>query len=140
MLLCQDFGGSHDAALEAIVHGYEHGHKCDQGLPAAHISLEQAVHLSARTHVAADLLHDFFLGAGEFKGEVVLVKGVKAITYFFKYIAPVFIIPFCFPLKDVQLDVEKLFELEPQFGLFVLRGTVGKVDLAHGTIQVHELK
>lgn len=47
-VLCgKDFCGSHQACLCAVAYGYEHGHQCHERLSAAHIALEQAVHLPA---------------------------------------------------------------------------------------------
>ncbi len=127
-------------ALETIVHGDQHGHKCHQGFPAAHITLQQAVHLTARAHIPPDLLHYFFLGTGQFKGKVIPVKGIEGFSHRLEYISPEPLVSIGLSLQDVQLDVEELFEFKSQFGLFVLSSVVGKMDLPHGGIQVHQVQ
>ena len=62
MLCGQDFSRCHEAGLETIVQGQEHHHKGNDGLAAAHVTLQQAVHLMARTQVLSDFLDDTLLG------------------------------------------------------------------------------
>jgi hypothetical protein len=61
MLLGQYLGGSHYAGLISVVYGYEHSHKCHHRLTAAHIALQQTVHLAAAAHVVTYLADNAFL-------------------------------------------------------------------------------
>ena len=65
MLLGKYLGRSHYAGLISVVYGYEHGHKCYHSLAAAHITLEQAVHLASAAHVVTDFTYNPFLCSGQ---------------------------------------------------------------------------
>ena len=83
MLHRQHFGRSHDAGLVAVVHrdeGREHGH---HRLAAAHISLQEAVHLLSGHGIAAYLLDDPFLGPCQFVWKL-SVAIVESLSYFRK--------------------------------------------------------
>ena len=54
----QYLGGGHQAGLVAVVDGDEHAHEGDQGFAAAHVALQQPVHLAAAAHVGPYLLDD----------------------------------------------------------------------------------
>ena len=58
----------HDTRLITVVEGDEHRHQGHQCLSAAHIALQQTVHLSTRAHILADLPDDALLGFCERKG------------------------------------------------------------------------
>ena len=68
MLRGEDFGRCHQACLHAIVKCYKHAEKGYEGLSAAHISLQQPVHLLSGTHVGADFLDDALLRPCQFEG------------------------------------------------------------------------
>ena len=55
MLLSKHFRRCHDACLETVSYGYEGRQYGDHGLTAAHISLQQPVHLQSALHVPMDL-------------------------------------------------------------------------------------
>ena len=65
MLAGEDLGGRHHAGLVAVVHGQQHRHQRHEGLAAADVALQQAVHLVARDGVLPDLPDDPFLRSGE---------------------------------------------------------------------------
>ena len=67
MLLSEDFGGGHQAGLKSVVYGNEHRHEGDEGFARTNIALQEPVHLMTAVHVAAYLVHDAFLGSGEFE-------------------------------------------------------------------------
>ena len=77
MLDSQYLGWGHQARLKAIIDGNEHTHQGHQCFSAAHITLQQAVHLLPRTHIPPDLFQYLLLGPCEFEGQVVLIKAVK---------------------------------------------------------------
>ena len=88
MLLRQDFGGCHHTGLVAVVKGQEHHHESHDGLPAAHIALEQAVHLMTAAHVDADLTDHALLRVGQRKGEVVLIERIEVVANLAEDITP----------------------------------------------------
>ena len=70
-------GRSHHAGLIAVVHGQQHRHQRHEGLAAADVALQQAVHLESRHGVLPDLLDDPLLGSGQREGEFFVVEGVE---------------------------------------------------------------
>ena len=81
MLLGKNLGGSHDAGLETVVQRQQHGHEGHQGLPGAHVALQQTVHLLSAAHVFAYLARHSLLCVGEREGQVVVVEGVEEMAY-----------------------------------------------------------
>ena len=55
VLVGEDFGGGHHTGLGTVVDGQEHGNKRHDGLAAAHIALQQPVHLPPRKAVFMNL-------------------------------------------------------------------------------------
>ena len=68
MLARQDLRGRHHARLVAVVDSQEHAHQRHQGLAAANVALDKAVHLAAGGQVGVHLADDPFLGARQGKG------------------------------------------------------------------------
>ena len=67
VLVGQHFGRRHDAGLVAIVKRHHGRQYCHERLSAAHVALQQAVHLLAAGHVGPDLLEHALLGTGQRK-------------------------------------------------------------------------
>src|SRR5690606_39033359 len=65
VLLCQDLGGGHEGALEAVGDGDREGGAGDGGLAGAYVALEESGHGAGALDVARDLGEDTLLGAGE---------------------------------------------------------------------------
>ena len=143
VLLCQDFGRCHDACLIAVVQCDEHGHQCHKGLARAYVALQQAVHLSAATHVFADFADDAFLCFRQRKGQVFLIECVKVVADLRKDIPTVFAALVAGIAQDVQLHIEQFFELQSQTGTLQLFGILWIVNFAQrvvATCQVQLLR
>ena len=68
MLLSEDFRGRHDAGLTPVVDGEQGRQQGHHRLSAAHVALQQAVHVGSVARVLPDFTDDPLLGAGELKG------------------------------------------------------------------------
>ncbi len=69
MLRGQDFGGRQHRHLIAVFDGDDGGFGGHDGLAAAHIALQQAVHGARRLHVVGDFAEDALLRAGGLEGQ-----------------------------------------------------------------------
>ena len=65
MLFGENFRRCHYASLVSVVESYQHCHQCHESLSAAHVALQQPVHLPSAAQVAPYLPHHPFLGVGE---------------------------------------------------------------------------
>jgi hypothetical protein len=65
----QDFGGGQDRHLVAVFDGDHRGFGGHDGLAAAHVALQQAVHGVRLLHVVRDLLDDALLRPGGLEGQ-----------------------------------------------------------------------
>ncbi len=81
VLLGQYLRRGHDAGLVAVVQRNEHRHQCHQRLAAAHVALQQAVHLAPAAHVPADFADDALLGIGQREGQVAVVETVEQVAH-----------------------------------------------------------
>lgn len=122
MLLCKDFCGSHDTCLEPVAKSYEHGHECHKSLAAAHVALQQTVHLSSGAHVVANLVHHPFLCSGKLKFKVLGVEAVEVGSYAVEYVSAVFAAVIAGVAQYVELHVEEFLKLESLAGLLHLNG------------------
>ena len=118
MLSGQNLGRSHQAALEAIVHSHKHGHEGYNGLTAADIALNQAVHLATCIYVGTYFLYDTLLGIGERKRQTSVVEVVKPIGYTSESVSFGIVMPEPSAPDNVELDIEQFVELEPIAGFF----------------------
>ena len=69
MLHGENFGGRHERGLRAVFNGDDGGLEGDNGLAAADVALEEAVHGRGLFEVGDDFLQDFELGGGRFEGK-----------------------------------------------------------------------
>ena len=67
MLLGEDFGGRHQRDLVAVFDGLQGGQRGDDGLAAADIALQQALHRVRLFQVVADFAQHFLLRGGQRK-------------------------------------------------------------------------
>ena len=74
MLLGKHFRRSHDAGLITVSDGYQCAEHSHHGLSAAHISLQQAVHLMSAPEVLPYLLYHPLLGACKREGECIITS------------------------------------------------------------------
>ena len=139
MLLGQYLGGGHDAGLEAVVQGYEHGHQGHQRLAAAHVALQQAVHLAPRAHVGPDLVHHALLGPRQLEGQVLLVEVVEQRPNAVEHVATELPSLVAGIAQDVQLNEEQLLELHPHAGALQLLGVVRIVQRAQRLVAAHQV-
>ena len=65
----EDFGGSQHRHLIAVFEGYNGGFSGNNGLAAAHVALEEAVHGAGARHVAGDFAQHPLLSPGGFEGQ-----------------------------------------------------------------------
>ena len=82
VLARKDFGRSHHAGLEAVIDGQQHGHQRDEGLAAAHVALQQAVHLVAGDRVLPDLLDHALLCPGQRERQPGVEEGIEYASHF----------------------------------------------------------
>ncbi len=135
MLGGQDFRGGHQAALEVVVFGDEHGEEGNDGFSAAHVALQQPVHLPSAAHVAPDLAYDPLLGVGQLKVEMLFVEGVEIVPHGVEPVAGDALGVDLFQQKHLQLQEEELVELEAQHGARQFLAVFGVVDVAQRLVQ-----
>ena len=140
MLLCQYLGRRHDTRLIAIAQSYENGHKRYERLARTYIALQQTVHLAARTHIVAYLVHHTFLCTGEFELEVVSIEVVELLPYFVQYVATVFATMVAGVTQNVELNVEQLFKLESFARLLHVHSVARIVNATHSLIARHKMQ
>ena len=87
--------------------------------------LQQTVHLLSRAHVFPYFLNDTFLCACERKRKVVEVKVVERLADTAEYIAAIFAPVVAGVSQNVELNIEKLFELQTVAGLAHVVGRFG---------------
>ena len=112
VLLGKYFGRCHDARLKTVVEREEAAKQSHDGLAAAHVALQQAVHLPPAPHVAADFADHALLRLGEFKGQASVVKLHEALAHFLELIALVVTPPARCRTQDIELEIEEFFKFE----------------------------
>ena len=65
----EHLGGGQEGRLTATAHHLEHGAQGNEGLAAAHVTLEEALHGDGAGQVGGDLLADAYLSGGEVVGQ-----------------------------------------------------------------------
>ena len=70
VLLRQEFRGRHEGGLLAVGHRQQHGEQGDDGLAAANVALNEAVHRKGAAHVGKNLVQHAPLGSGELKRQM----------------------------------------------------------------------
>src|SRR5262245_61006475 len=82
MLLGQYLCWRHQACLVTIVDCKQHGQQSNNGFPATHITLQEAVHLFAGSCISPDFLYHSFLRTSQFEGKMFLIKCIELLAYF----------------------------------------------------------
>lgn len=100
---------------------------------------QQAVHLTARTHVVAYLVHDALLRSGELKLKVLGVEAVEVVAHLREDIAAELAAMVGGVAQDVELHVEQLLELQSLARLLHLDGVLRIVDAAQGCVARDEV-
>jgi hypothetical protein len=132
VLLGQDLCGRHEGGLVAVVEGDEHAQHGHHGLAAAHVALQQAVHLNAQAEVAAYLFDDPFLRIGELEGNFFLVIAVEELSDLLEDVAFRRGVAAVFELEEAQLEQKELFEFEALAGGLEFFLVFRKMDGADG--------
>ena len=138
MLHRQHLGRGHDTGLVAVVHrdeGREHGH---HRLAAAHVSLQEAVHLLSGHGIAAYLLDDPFLSSRQLIGQVA-VAPVECLSDFPEKYAGRAAHPYVLLPQQGQLQEEQLLEFQTVPGRFQASYILGKMYIAQGKCQGRQL-
>ena len=138
MLAGEYLGGRHHAGLVAVVHGQQHRHQRHEGLAAADVALQQAVHLVARDGVLPDLPDDPFLRPGEREREFFVVEGVEDAPDLHEQEAVVPGQTFRTARLDVELDAQQFVEFQPVLCLPQQFGRLRKMDVVVGVTQRYQ--
>ena len=77
MLVGQNLRRRHDTRLVPIIQRQQRRQQRDHGFTAAHIALQQPVHVPPSVQVGADLAHHAFLRSREVKRDVLAVISVE---------------------------------------------------------------
>ena len=138
MLRRENLRRSHQAGLKAVVASQQHAHQCDERLAAAHVPLQQAVHLVAGGGVLPDFANHALLRAGEREGEPLAVKTVELFADGGEKKTVVLAYALLPVGEDHELHAEEFLELEPQLGGFEFLVVCGKVDVVQRVAQRRE--
>ena len=112
VLPCEYLGRGHDAGLEAVVVGQQHRHQRHDRLAAAHVALQQAVHLAARDRVGANLLHHALLRPSERERKPLRIEAVETLAHAREYESVTALRACGAKRLYVELDAQQLVELE----------------------------
>ena len=113
MLRRQNLRGRHHARLATVVRSYEHGHQCDKRLSAAHIALQQAVHLPSAAHVAPHLAHHPFLRPRKAERQILRIKSIEILAHPAEHYSAETVPPLAREAQDVKLYIEQFLKLQP---------------------------
>ena len=113
MLGGEYLGGGHQACLCAVVEGDEHAQQCDKGFAAAHVALQQSVHLLSGAHVGANLLYDALLCPCQLKWHLLRVESVEILSYSRKSESGELCVASARVTLNVELNVEQLLKFQP---------------------------
>ena len=140
VLLGKNLGWGHDACLATVVDGDEHYHECHECLAAAHVALQQAVHLPAALHVGMHLADDALLCFGQGKGQVFAVECVEEFAHTGEALPDALLLTSAGIGHDDELDEEEFLELQPHVGRGKLVGCGGVVCGTKGFVEWHEVQ
>ena len=70
MLLREELRRRHEGRLLTVGHRQQHGEQGDDGLAAADVALNEAVHREGAAHVGKNLVQHALLGGGELKRQM----------------------------------------------------------------------
>ena len=134
MLPGEDFRGGHEHGLLSVGHGQQHPVQGHDGLAAAHVALQEAVHGPRSAHVGPDFGNRLPLARGQLKGEEAEDAGIDQGRGRQRRGLPhlVLLMP---PDGQCQSQQKKLLvgQSPPRAGQ--LFGVVGRVDLPDRALQ-----
>ena len=138
VLAREELRGGHHAGLESVVDGQQHRHEGHQGLAAAHVALQEAVHLETRGRVAPYLAKHAFLRSRECERKFFVVKSRENISDLGEDEAVALRHALRAPGLDVELQAQELVELQAVLRLPERLGRLGKVDVIISLAQRHQ--
>ena len=112
MLIGQNLGRSHHTGLKAVVNGEQHRHQGDECLAAAHVALQQPVHLLSALHIGMDLTQHALLCTGQPEGQIITVKRMKGVAHSAKGNPAELVSPKRCRTQDVELNVKQLIKFK----------------------------
>ena len=127
MLLSKNFCRSHHASLKVVVYSHEHHHQCHERFSAAHVALQEPVHLSAAADICAYLPDYTLLRVGQVKRQAHFVESVEIVADLVKRKAFVSLRANLCMSQDVQLHIEELLELQSELRFLQQVGVLRKV-------------
>ena len=110
VLLCKDFCRRHDAGLVAVVQRKQRGQQRDDGFAAAHIALQEPVHVPTGVHIRPNLAQDPFLGLGQVERQALGIEPVEQVSYDRKTHTGLVACEFLFPSNEHELQKQQLVE------------------------------
>ena len=125
--------------MEAVVQGQEHHHEGHDGLAAAHIALQQSVHLMPRAQVLPDFLDDALLGVGQRERQVVAIEAVEIISNYTEDMTLDRLLAVHFVAQHFQLEEKMLLIFQSARGLLDLDVVGRQMDLIIGVAARYQL-
>ena len=138
MLRREDLGRRHQAGLKTVVACQKHTHQRDERFAAAHVALQQPVHLVAGDGILPDFADYPLLRSGQRERQFFVVKTVKKATDRRKQKPVVTGFPTALLTEYIQLDAEQFFELQPVFGRPQRLLRSRKMDVVQRVAQRHQ--
>ena len=144
MLPCKNLGGCHDTRLIAVVQRYQCCHKGDNRLAAAHIALQEAVHLLAAAHVLPHLADNAFLGPGERELQHIIVEVMEISTHATEHVSHQATGASLDIMQDIEFQKEQFLKLKAELRLPQRMLVNGQMDVAqclgkgHQVITLHQ--
>ena len=102
-----------DTGVIYVTHGEEHAHKRDKCFSAAHITLQQAIHLLSRPYILSHLLYHPFLCVCKLERQMFIIKGIKRLSHKQHLYSLDFSRPLVCVSQYIHLDIKQLLEFEP---------------------------
>ena len=99
--------------------------------------MQQPVHLPPARHVRPHFLDDPLLRAGQFKRQIIFVKGIEIVAHAGKGDAPELPPPLLCLAQGMELDKKQLVELQPDLSRPQLLRRIGKMDIPHRLAEGH---
>ena len=139
MLRCQNLRRRHDTGLKTIVQCHQHRHQRHHRLAAAHIPLQEAVHLTATAHIGTNLLEHTFLRPRQFKRQMMIVEVVEVLPYSIEHKAAIPLLTHLERANQVELQIEQFLKLQSSLSPLQVLGRSRKMNLPDGLIIRHQL-
>ena len=141
VVLCsKDFRRCHKAGLETIIERHEHREGGHHRLTTTHVALQKAIHLLAAAYVGTDLFQHTLLRVGQVERDAVAIEAIEMIAYVYKLEAAVLLMSHAEGTNEVELQIEKLLELQAELSISQVLRIGRKMDLTYCLIVWHEVQ